>query len=491
MRYRKIINAFIYTCAFMLIGSLLQAQDSPTSYKIQKDKSVVFSIDRHAIETDLDSILLSFGVTESILNEIWSQKIDTSFYGWHLSLFSDDLIELTKGVSGGQKGPVFSNEMVLLESFDHSNFDHTFFPVANYGVNDFKGDPSVYDDSNGYTYFILKGADQASSVYLAGNFNSWSTLENPMYKTERGWETKIKLSPGKHLYKFIIDGKWVSDQTNKNKEEDGYENNNSIYYKVNHQFYLPGYTDAKRVVVAGSFNDWREKELRMEKDGLGWKIDMYVKEGTHAYKFIVDGEWHFDPGNKVVRSDGHGNENNYFSIGDTMFFALEGYRDAETVLVSGNFNVWNEQELVMERTSDGWKLPYVLAPGVYEYKFIVDGDWITDPDNPLVAGHEEYMNSVLVVKPNVKFILPKHNDANLVYLSGTFNDWNPAGFPMKREGDNWVTELYLRPGKYAYKYVVDGQWMADPYNELWEKNEWGTKNSVIWIDARDVYQMEN
>jgi hypothetical protein len=39
----------------------------------------------------------------------------------------------------------------------------------------------------------------------------------------------------------------------------------------------------------------------------------------------------------------------------------------------------------------------------------------------------------------------------------------------------------LKPGKYEYKYVVDGQWQKDPFNNLFTKNTYGTENSIIEI----------
>jgi len=40
----------------------------------------------------------------------------------------------------------------------------------------------------------------------------------------------------------------------------------------------------------------------------------------------------------------------------------------------------------------------------------------------------------------------------------------------------------LNPGKYTYKFFVDGQWMIDPANDEWESNWEGRENSVLWID---------
>ena len=52
---------------------------------------------------------------------------------------------------------------------------------------------------------------------------------------------------------------------------------------------------------------------------------------------------------------------------------------------------------------------------------------------------------------------------------------------MKRIGEEWVFSVHLSIGKHLYKFIVDGKWMIDPGNPLWEDNEYGTNNSVIWI----------
>lgn len=57
--------------------------------------------------------------------------------------------------------------------------------------------------------------------------------------------------------------------------------------------------------------------------------------------------------------------------------------DAQKVAVAGGFNAWDESAGSMKRNSEGvWQKTVMLAPGDYEYKFMVDGEWLTDPDNP-------------------------------------------------------------------------------------------------------------
>lgn len=62
--------------------------------------------------------------------------------------------------------------------------------------------------------FTFAGAD-AQSVYLAGDFNGWSTTSTPLARDPQGmWSVTIPVSPGKHEYKLVVDGQWVADPSN-------------------------------------------------------------------------------------------------------------------------------------------------------------------------------------------------------------------------------------------------------------------------------------
>src|SRR5690606_3809879 len=115
---------------------------------------------------------------------------------------------------------------------------------------------------------------------------------------------RLPLSYGKTIYKFIIDGKWVHDEINPQMEANGTSGVNSVYFRTNHSFTLAGFESAKTVNLAGSFNNWNPTEISMFKSEKGWQVPVYLNEGTHYYKFIVDGKWILDPGNDNSRGDG-------------------------------------------------------------------------------------------------------------------------------------------------------------------------------------------
>ncbi|MEO6499219.1 MAG: hypothetical protein ABIN95_09410, partial [Mucilaginibacter sp.] len=116
------------------------------------------------------------------------------------------------------------------------------------------------------------------------------------------------------------------------------------------------------------------------------------------------------------------------------------------------------------------------------YKFIVDGNWITDPANTCYSVDGGETNSFISVKPNYTFRLKGYNNARTVRVAGSFNNWNEEQFTMGRKGDEWVMSMKLPEGKNRYKFLVDGNWILDPGNKLWEPNEHNTGNSVVWIE---------
>jgi 1,4-alpha-glucan branching enzyme len=53
---------------------------------------------------------------------------------------------------------------------------------------------------------------------------------------------------------------------------------------------------------------------------------------------------------------------------------------ARSVAVAGSFNGWDCTRTPLSRYSAGiWKATVWLPAGRYEYRFVVDGQWLSDP----------------------------------------------------------------------------------------------------------------
>jgi hypothetical protein len=71
------------------------------------------------------------------------------------------------------------------------------------------------------------------------------------------------------------------------------------------------------------------------------------------------------------------------STKDGLHFELHAPR-ARSVQLAGDFTEWRAEPMAPESGSTGrWRCTKPLPRGEYRYKFIVDGQWINDPLNPL------------------------------------------------------------------------------------------------------------
>lgn len=68
-----------------------------------------------------------------------------------------------------------------------------------------------------------------------------------------------------------------------------------------------------------------------------------------------------------------------------------------------------------------------------------------------------------------------------VFLAGSFNDWDPTAKQLVDKAEDGIYKgiCMLVPGRYEYKFVIDGEWTVDSRNPNFEVNAMGTLNSVI------------
>ncbi len=71
--------------------------------------------------------------------------------------------------------------------------------------------------------------------------------------------------------------------------------------------------------------------------------------------------------------------------------------------------------------------------------------------------------------------------AERVQLVGDFNAWILEGSEMTKTDGVWTQVLPLEPGRYRYRYVVDGQWCSDPQNADVEPSPYGGDDSICVV----------
>jgi len=74
---------------------------------------------------------------------------------------------------------------------------------------------------------------------------------------------------------------------------------------------------------------------------------------------------------------------------------------AKTVCIASTFNNWHPAATEMVNLGNGrWAKELTLPPGAYEYRIVVDGEWIADPQAKETAPNPfGGVNSVLKVQP--------------------------------------------------------------------------------------------
>ncbi|MDC7220205.1 MAG: hypothetical protein PQJ59_09705 [Spirochaetales bacterium] len=132
-----------------------------------------------------------------------------------------------------------------------------------------------------------------------------------------------------------------------------------------------------------------------------------------------------------------------------------------------------------------------------DYRLIVDGIWMTDPDCPtVIPGSNGVELSRLTVGRDManEKISPQVQGDNrvvcrywggegqTVYLAGDFNNWDPYMLPMKEISPGmYEISLNLSSGLHHYCYYVNGQSTTDPLNELVAINLFGEEVSRLNI----------
>lgn len=481
---RKI--ATLFALLFMALPQI-KAQEPATALPPNVCKlengNLVFYIDLRWTEKQKKELEVQFDLDSLLIAEVYNGKtaINTDNEQWVVQRVNKHTVALRKPM---EKGSFVTNLLTAIFAEHSLSSDgrpgYVDKPVA-FGANAFRNSTVIIGADNVVT-FLLLGNTNAQQVYLSGSFNNWSTMQTPMSKLESGWGIKIKLEPGKYYYKFIVDGNWKHDYGNLLREDDGNGGYNSVLFVPNYTFKLQGNTSASKVYLSGTFNGWSHTGNPMRKTDTGWELPVYLNDGMHEYKFIVDGNWITDPQNQKQKQNEHNSYNSVLTIGKSTKFTLSNHQKAKTVYLAGSFNSWNPTGIPMQKVDAGWTIEQYLPAGNHEYKFVVDGNWITDPNNTLTAKDGPHTNSLLCVNTNHTFQLEGFSNAQSVVVTGSFCGWNRTKYTMTKKNGKWTLTLHLPKGKHTYKFIVDGEWIHDPNNKLYEVNEHNSLNSIIWIE---------
>lgn len=83
-------------------------------------------------------------------------------------------------------------------------------------------------------------------------------------------------------------------------------------------------------------------------------------------------------------------------------------------------------------------------------------------------------------KGSVAFKVKAAAKAQKAALAGDWNNWQPVTMRKQKDG-TFIVSVDIPPGRYEYKFVVDGRWVHDGDVPGVISNSYGTLNSVAYI----------
>ena len=195
--------------------------------------------------------------------------------------------------------------------------------------------------------FRYRSPTPANSVNLAGSFNQWDTGATPMENVDGVWKVTVDLPPGRHQYKYVVDGsEWITDEWALEFADDGFGGQNSVVVVEDDPIVVgtgsreggPGAVEidtgpqgtpvtfrfapsdhVNAVSLAGEFDDWdAASHVLDDVDGDGvWEITVELTPGSYAYQFVVDGDDWVDMGTgSETEPDGFGGRRATVEVGD-------------------------------------------------------------------------------------------------------------------------------------------------------------------------------
>ncbi len=194
---------------------------------------------------------------------------------------------------------------------------------------------------------------------------------------------------------------------------------------------------------------------------------------------------------------------------------------ATKVQLAGDMTEWAQNPIDMTKDTNGvftYTIENALEAGSYKYKFIVDGNWIRDPNNESFTDDND-KNSIFTIEgddPN-RIVSPevnentvtfryKNSNVNTVRIVGSteeLGNWTLSkGKEMKKDATTGIHtfEIDLPHGEYLYKFVyaddndfgnnVDNNihWILDPSNsiKIKDKDSEDNYNSGVYVPGTEI-----
>ena len=165
---------------------------------------------------------------------------------------------------------------------------------------------------------------------------------------------------------------------------------------------------------------------------------------------------------------------------------------ATTVEVMGEWDGWTNGTPMVEFSTNQWSTNIEIDPGMYCYKFVVDGNWVIDSSNPYRGFCDSFENSIARVANDTRpmFTHLIENETLHVYWHAGSGGGAPSATPTGLLGSTWDAQNWtwsldlsgLEDGKHTI-HIEGFDTFGIPADDLLLPFWIGEESDFIWDDA--------
>ena len=135
------------------------------------------------------------------------------------------------------------------------------------------------------------------------------------------------------------------------------------------------YGQYSEIIISNYFDDYDQFEI----DSVSDNLDIFLKNDTLKINQLNT----YSGIETIQLLNGENLYNIVVNKRYSKFKNFEYYSDEKdlNIYVMGNFNDWNRKSHKMNYSSGKYSFNMNFTPGIYQYKFVVDGAEILDPNN--------------------------------------------------------------------------------------------------------------
>lgn len=318
--------------------------------------------------------------------------------------------------------------------------------------------------ADGKVTFQYQGDGTEEAVQVKGSWgwddsSKYVTLEKGADNLWTGTTTNLSLDSS-YEYGFMVTktgsttANWANDPANPTADGSNCKINRNPQNNLDGSVTLYYYPKTEAIEngkvlyrVKGSSDAYKEAVLEKDKNYTSiYSANITgLEKGTYEYKYSINGKEEeelnavapeFTCVGEIPAEDP--NVKSGVADGNKVKFAYYA-PFAKEVVIAGSFNSWdskNGTKAVYNEKTGYWEAEETLAPGIYEYKYIVDNTWLTDPCNSQTSatGNSQFVISGLTVD------VAKVEKGKSVELPSTGIYYGTDGKEIKAEGITYTLD---------------------------------------------------